>query len=557
MTSRSPLSPFATASSTSPISSAPASLSDLLSRITTLLSELTQLTTHLASLRHIPPAEFRPFRSALLAERASLSRLCFSSSDGENGTSITERPRHRHALASSNVPFLEAVWTVAKRCKGVVALSKRFAACGPEKTPEEWASRSVAIRQRRSGALVDVVAEEGLVWVKVSTVSEARLLFELAKQGWEHDNDSDSDSDSESGSGSRSSSPDGGGGGGIAHKATHDDDDMNADNAVAVAAANAATMPLMRTAADLVRAARATRVRYRHPHVHFALLHIARGRVPAIDTLLARLARTGVLVHAGADANVSAASRSPESMCAALAFMPPAPLARLTSTLNVDCTLLLALISDLSHARVVVVDHDEDVTADSPWQHAATGRQRAAEHAEHLLEHVLYPVLAGRALTCTAPAAQRCHEIVQTIGTASERARAALLFGGDAGGDAACDGGGAGLRAGMAALSEYAVPEDWMLPVEVVGEEEAELAGDALPRLAEGVRGALSRINESVFFYGWRSGRTTVTSNKAVCRIIETAVERCRGIDEEDVVGPDVWVCHTARSLVGKEKSRV
>lgn len=102
-------------------------------------------------------------------------------------------------------------------------------------------------------------------------------------------------------------------------------------------------------------------------------------------------------------------------------------------------------------------------------------------------------------------------------------------------------------------MSEYEVPEDWMLPVEVVPRGEGV---EGLPRLAEGVRECLTAINQSVFLYGWRSGRTTVTSNRTVYKVIEAAVEQHRRADEEDVLGPDMWLCPTARSLVGKEKHR-
>ena len=60
--------------------------------------------------------------------------------------------------------------------------------------------------------LVDIVADNGLEWIKVSTMGEKRLLFELAKEGWagRHDSDdddgpySDTEGSGEAGSGSSS-----------------------------------------------------------------------------------------------------------------------------------------------------------------------------------------------------------------------------------------------------------------------------------------------------------------------------------------------------------------
>jgi hypothetical protein len=61
-------------------------------------------------------------------------------------------------------------------------------------------------------------------------------------------------------------------------------------------------------------------------------------------------------------------------------------------------------------------------------------------------------------------------------------------------------------------------------------------------------------INESVFLSGWAAGYTTITSNRIASKAIEKAIEENRKSDDE--VGPKVWICPTARSLVAKEKDR-
>src|ERR1700722_19997944 len=58
----------------------------------------------------------------------------------------------KHAISSSNYPFLRAVWDSAKQSSSVVGL-------------------------KRHGSLVDVVADGGLLWIKVSTIGEKRLLM--------------------------------------------------------------------------------------------------------------------------------------------------------------------------------------------------------------------------------------------------------------------------------------------------------------------------------------------------------------------------------------------
>ena len=163
------------------------------------------------------------------------------------------------------------------------------------------------------------------------------------------------------------------------------------------------------------------------------------------------------------------------------------------------------------------------------------------EAQEHLLPSSLYPAMAGRALVCTTEAARRMREIVTLIGTPAEKARTDLLLGEHE------DSTPAKLRAAFQEQSAYEVPADWKLPVRVV---EAEVDMTRLPPVAGRVAELLSGINRSVFLYGWSEGCVTVSSNRTVVRLIEGIVEA------EEEVGPGVWLCGTARSLVGKEKGR-
>ena len=63
----------------------------------------------------------------------------------------------------------------------------------------------------------------------------------------------------------------------------------------------------------------------------------------------------------------------------------------------------------------------------------------------------------------------------------------------------------------------------------------------------------LTGINPSVFFYGWKSGYTTITSNRVASREVEKTIEENRVAEE---MGPDVWIAPQSRSLVGREKER-
>jgi hypothetical protein len=126
----------------------------------------------------------------------------------------------KHTVQSSNFSFLQAVWDSAKRSSGVVGL-------------------------KRHGSLVDVIADGGLLWIKVSTIGEKRLLMEMAKQGW-----AGWDSMSE------------------------DDDGDDEDDAREASPSTDTDISILKIAARLAQDARDTRVNYKHPSVVMELPRI-------------------------------------------------------------------------------------------------------------------------------------------------------------------------------------------------------------------------------------------------------------------------------------------
>ena len=213
--------------------------------------------------------------------------------------------------------------------------------------------------------------------------------------------------------------------------------------------------------------------------------------------------------------------------------MAPSLLSGLTSTLNLDCTILLALISDISHLR----------TPATLLNHELINRQIAMEATRPLLPNTLYPTLNTRRLVCAENAARRMRDIAMTVGTPKERERLEIVLGeGRAVGKSAEE-----LREELGVHSEHSVPEDLLLPIQV----ESEVVDlTHLPSVASRLGSQLSEINRSVFFLGWARGWTTLTSNRTVTKHIERVVESEQG----EVIGPLVSVCTTARSLIGKEK---
>ncbi|MCJ1376972.1 hypothetical protein MMC17_000062 [Xylographa soralifera] len=492
----------------------------LLTKCHELLDELEKFQAFLLQEKKEHTVQLRQFRNSVVSELKSLEKLAQADPSAE---------RTIHTLRSSNLPFYSAVWTAAKSCKGLVLFNKRFYWDTPVGRPVNGGPKP----RRKRSALVDIVAEDGEVWIKVSTITESRLLFEKAKAGWE-ELDSDSDTEGAERDGRRvvAEGADPVPAGDEDYTSEDEDDDR---------------VELLKIAEDLHRAASKVYIRYRHPRILFILPKIVEGHNSAVDAILAEIRATGAKVQCASGsfpsgtltngAFINQDADASAGLTNTFSRLLIDPLIYLTPTLNIDCTILLALVSDLSHSTL----------DPSPTLHRAIRRQIDLEANEKLLPSSLYPAMAGRDLVCTSLAAKRMREIVEQIGTPSERLRTELLLGEGKAGTSKTP---AELLAGLAKTSEYTVPEDWRLPIRV---EDGAYDLSALPAVAERVKEVLTEINRSVFFYGWTRGWTTVSSNRTVAKLIEGVVEN---EGEEGDVGPMVWLCATARSLVGKEKGR-
>ncbi|EER25121.1 hypothetical protein D8B26_007729 [Coccidioides posadasii str. Silveira] len=546
----------------------------LLSQCRALLHELTSFQLYLTGLSRPNLVELRQFKSAVQAELRSLEKLCESankaaeedeqakraectetgvvrgddedgkSSGGEGDAHLVGAAERKvlHSLRSSNLPFFSTVWKVAKTaCTGLVAFNKKFYWQEVKKKKKlerddyemengfpslelqnggvevgiDESEVAELVRLKRN-VIVDIVADHGEEWVKVSTITPTRLLFELARQGWELDSDDEEEY----------------------RLRNYDSEDDGDDDIV----------ELVKLAVDMKKAAAQTRVRYKHPRIRFILPKVTEGQAPHTDRIIHEIRKAGVTVECGTipenPLTGGAKQLDPRSLEATFSSLLPSPYPQRTSTLNVDCTLLLALVSDLSHYCNI---------AHSTHHHRAITRQIELEAEKPLVPSELWPAMGDKDLLCTTEAAQRMREIVDTIGTQAEKTRTKLLMGEM---DEHLE--RQQLISRFQELSDHKVPTDWRIPIRVVESREVIRRGfedGRLPPVARKIANHLSDINASVFVYGWSTGLMTISSNRTVAKQIETMIEKNRG-DDDDLRGPFVWVCDTARSLVGKEKNR-
>ncbi|KAL2830001.1 hypothetical protein BDW59DRAFT_29322 [Aspergillus cavernicola] len=515
----------------------------LVTRCCTLLAELDTFKALVAQTQRNPQTiEVRSLRSNILSELRTLEKLSGQLEAAAEVTAVARlapdasgvvgaedaEMRAVHALKSSNLPFYEAVWTIAKNsCTGLVAFGKRFY----WEDEESVKNRANKNKDKRKSVFVDIVADDGEEWVKVSTISETRLLFEMAKKGWEADSEDEGEE--------RTVLQNHGLG-----KDGNDYDDADDDDEDEI--------ELLKLASDMKKAASLVRVNYRRPRLRFVIPKVEEGQSSEIDDLLKAIRGYGVVVNCGEDACTSqhnARSDDPGAGAAVstqdnLKNLLPNRFKRFTSTVNVDCTLLLAIISDLSHYESI---------APSPKHHKAINRQIEIERQQPLLPTELWPAMQSHQLVCTSEAAKRMREIVETIGTETEQKRMAILMGDHPLNDATS----ASLIEALQEFSDHRIPSQLDLPIRIVEAKpviDAEKKQGTLPPMAQKVEELLSDINTSVFMYGWVSEMMTITSNRTVVKQIETMIEVHR--DDDNLKGPLIWVCDTARSLIGKERGR-
>lgn len=102
-------------------------------------------------------------------------------------------------------------------------------------------------------------------------------------------------------------------------------------------------------------------------------------------------------------------------------------------------------------------------------------------------------------------------------------------------------------------LSDHPAPEGFQLPIRVETSNVKQRL-DSLPTVAKKMEGELGPLNSAIFFFGWSTGLTTLSSNRARAKQIERIINETGLKDGE--AGPHIWLCGESRSLIAKHGRR-
>lgn len=264
-----------------------------------------------------------------------------------------------------------------------------------------------------------------------------------------------------------------------------------------------------------------------HANIHRP--RIQRGQILLVDRILEYIEAMGVELLCADEMDLD----SDGSLQEQFARMAQDEAPMYTDTLNLDRSVMITIISDISHSSPVL------------------GRQHHSEILKNLVKkeardpalRALLPILGTRSLQCTRDTAVHCKQVVSLLGTDTEKQRCQLLLG-------EIPGTQEELIGALQALCYHRLPSNLILPIAVV-EEQADM-----PPLAARISPFITaNYNRSSFVDGWARSMTTITVNKAGYNEVKYLIEKHRSSDIDWFPGPDIRVFSQYRSLLATEKA--
>lgn len=500
--------------------SAPDMAADIAARSGKLLQEMEQLRQHLWALKgeHEHIRGLIALITTIKIEKEAAEMFLAPSEEASQPTGKAARCRGDSRInvsrfRSSNVYALEKQWHIIKRCRHLVSVHQSLTKTNKLEFDCQGGLHVVDAPKTNVGKEPNVlhihaIVDGGAEWLRIISKDERKLLVEMAEGGWDWDVDEGEQDD-------------------------QDDAALYED------------IETLRGVKDLADAARENWYNYHHPRIRVIFTRIREGQNTEVDRLIQKLRRAGgndigISVHC-ADSDWVTNDGPVDIDTAIPNLLPQAD--DITGTVILDSSVMIALVSDVSHARVQKL----------PW-HGGDVQGHIDDEADgiNFFPCAAYPRLRGRKLVCTRQAMEQFQKIALPMGSPTEVERARVLL--------------EGSPQDFQKHSIHPVPDDFLLPVQVLpGDDEwlctASLIRDGvLPPVATEVErhlvGAIG--NMATHIYGWVSGLTVITSNRILARKIVRVVEASLTGDYDN--GPRICALPYNRALAtngpGPKKAR-
>jgi hypothetical protein len=290
-------------------------------------------------------------------------------------------------VQSTNLSYLEAVHEAMAGVGEKREEVMRLVSAPSEKNI--WMPRAAMVRDR--SVKVDIVAENGLVWVKVIARNAKAFRHELMGLEWEEEEE------------------------------TSDEEEEQEKSGAAAAAGDFDNLPIFKKAHEYLRTAQAHHVQFHTPIVVFAFMRIQPEEDIFVQRIMDRLIEMGIVVHLQ-QRNVEQPQTIKSTYMPALEkSVGTKALEDLdhftTQSLNMDVSSILIILSELSHHVCL------------PQEVSAIPLQVQAEREAQVpaLPQIV-PYVTGKKLFIIQSAYDRLKDIVQVVGGPREVARFNYLF---------------------------------------------------------------------------------------------------------------------------------
>ncbi|TPX12462.1 uncharacterized protein E0L32_006874 [Thyridium curvatum] len=435
----------------------------------------------------------------------------------------------------SQIVYERAKWEIMKRCQALIAVgtSAAFPRSPPEVLPM-GDDKVVRLRKPPKGRWISVeaVVDSGNEWIKMISLTEKTLLYQMAEAGcWDDSDDEDEDEE----------------------EANEGDTPTGGETPPRLSASEE-EIALVKTIKDLVFAARLNHTR----RLRIIFTKIEHGRTKEVDKLLERIRSScdheNMLIFDFSNGDFLA--QTPPPLDTAIEnLLKRDPFVDITETANLDPSAMLGLISDVNHGEVEKQGPEQKMILNRALQFL---EDSASLPRDEVLVKNIYPALQGRKLVCTRSAAQYFRRVVNLLSTDTEMERTSLVLQADIAEGEQQKPADQLLRE-FQALTNYPVPSDLRLPIEIVDDFTAADVQPAidkgiLPKMALAVSKEISDMNRSIYFHGWAKGITTVSSHRGVVRQVELLV--AKNWEKPGDYGPHTWQRWMAGFLLYRDKPK-